>query len=104
MVDHMCRSESSLGANHYPIQFVLLAAALFCLTSPAIAQTNVSIVLTQPLTDTGIQVVQGETYTIRADGELNWFTGSNLDSYTTPDGDPWSTCESFTPAFQFPGL
>jgi len=35
---------------------------------------------------------------------LNWYPDACAACVTTPRGDPWSACESFTPAYPAPGL
>jgi hypothetical protein len=58
-----------------PIIFVI--ALTFGCHGDAAAQQQrtISIILTQPLTDTGLQVVQGQIISVTASGSLNWFTG-----------------------------
>jgi hypothetical protein len=69
-----------------------------------LAATNVNIILTQPYTDTGILLKGGETVRISATGDMNWFDGSGCSGcYTTPAGQPWSTCASYG-GYYFPGL
>lgn len=67
---------------------------------------TVNIVLTQVWTDTGLQVTSGETITVTASGTLNWLPGCSVlgGCTTTPNGDPWSTCQTFSPPFPAPGL
>jgi hypothetical protein len=71
---------------------LLLTTALFTVNDPVcIAQTTkqVDIVLTQPWTSTGLQVVSGEKFTVSSSGIMNWYTGQcGGKCVATPDGSP----------------
>jgi hypothetical protein len=72
--------------------------ALAFLSQMAIAQQpkKVSIVLTKDWTPTGVRLVEGQTFTVRASGDLNWFTPNRRrhwrgcpvtnKCHTTPEG------------------
>lgn len=67
----------------------LCLGVIAVLGTPAQAQQpmTVSIILTQPLTSTGLQVTQDQAITVTASGTMNWFTGScNETCLSTPDG------------------
>jgi len=89
---------------------VICALVLAALAGPARAQPQektISVILTQAWTDTGWQLTEGQTVGVVANGILNWYpngcptTGACV---TSPNGDPWSACESDSPAFVAPGL
>ena len=81
-----------------------MAAALTLCASAARAQKSVSIVLTQPFTDTGISVVQNQLLVVQASGDMNWYTGVCDACHSSPDGTPWSQCSDETPGIVVPGL
>jgi uncharacterized protein (TIGR03437 family) len=67
---------------------VIFGVLCFCAGAMADSAT-VKIVPTQPYTDTGIQVLGGQGYTITTTGLLNWFTGgcpSGSTCLSTPEG------------------
>jgi len=78
---------------------ILIAALGFLVFSgPARAQQSkrLCIILNQEWTSTGVLMVQGETFTIKASGDMNWFTPMpergwrgcppSSKCHTTPDG------------------
>ena len=68
----------------FPAFLVILMAGTRAQSQPS---KTLSITLTQPLTDTGLQVVQGQLITISASGMMNWFTGScDNECISTPAG------------------
>jgi hypothetical protein len=49
---------------------------------------DIQIVLTRPLTATGVQLAKGEKILITARGTMNWYTGGCNGCTSTPDGRP----------------
>jgi hypothetical protein len=49
---------------------------------------DIQIVLTRPLTATGVQLAKGEKILITARGTMNWYTGACNGCMSTPDGRP----------------
>lgn len=49
---------------------------------------DIQIVLTRPLTSTGIQLAKGQKILITARGTMNWYTGGCSGCMSTPDGAP----------------
>lgn len=71
------------------IRLFLVFGLLAALHVPLVEaqQTTVQMVLTQPYTDTKLQVFDGETLTVTASGTMNWFTGGcGGKCLSTPDG------------------
>jgi len=80
------------------LAFLITALAFLVFAGPARAQQSkrLCIMLNQEWTATGVLMVQGETFTVTASGDMNWFTpipsrgwrgcppGANC--HTTPDG------------------
>jgi RHS repeat-associated protein len=79
------------------IRFSLLVMMLALLGGIAFAQAphgQVTVVLTEPLTDTGMHFQAGQNITITAGGILNWFTGTCPTCQNTPAGQSGGVCES----------
>ena len=75
--------------------FTLALSTILFHATPVHAQTNVSIIVDQTWTDTGIQVTEGEPLNIAASGEMNYWTDGCPDTYScivTPDGIPIPEC------------
>ena len=68
---------------------LILGLGIIALANPAKAQqeAELSIVLTQPPTDTGFYLIKGQSVTITTSGTMNWFTGGcNEQCLSTPAG------------------
>jgi TPR repeat protein len=68
-------------------------------TNTAQLRKSIKVILNEPWTDTGMKVGKGAPLTVSASGVMNWFTGgcpgTPSNCTVTPDGRPWSVCESF---------
>jgi hypothetical protein len=62
-------------------------------------RNTVNVAVNSPWTDTKMKVVKGQSLSISATGEMNWYTGgcpgTPANCTVTPDGRDWSVCASF---------
>lgn len=90
---------------------LIVLLSLGALTAKGQTPTQISVILTQQYTDTGLQVTAGQKITVSATGNMNWCTGhcpTGQNPPATPAGMPWSSfstaCTAIGEQFLAPGL